>query len=160
MKSRAVAILLTLVIASMAAACSASSTSTSSVSAASTPPAGGPLTVKDVWVRAAPAGGQTAVYFTIVNGKVAPDALVGVSTPAATSAGLHETTTDNSGMTGMQPVGQITIPGGGTVELKPGGYHVMLMGLANELKVGDTIPLTLTFEQAGVVPITAEVRAS
>ena len=160
MKSRAVAILLTLVVASVAAACSSGATPTGSGAAASTPPAGGPLTVKDVWVRAAQAGGQTAVYFTIVNGKVAPDALVGVSTPAATSAGIHETTTDNSGMTGMQPVAQIAIPGGGTVELKPGGYHVMLMGLVNELKVGDSIPLTLTFEQAGEVPITAEVRAS
>jgi periplasmic copper chaperone A len=160
MKSRAVAILLTLVVASLAAACTSSSTPTGSGSAASTPPAGGPLTVKDVWVRAAPAGSQTAVYFTIVNGKVAPDALVGVSTPAAAGAGLHETMTDSSGMTGMQPVGQIDIPGGGTVALKPGGYHVMLTGLVNELKVGDTIPLTLTFEQAGVVPITAEVRSS
>jgi periplasmic copper chaperone A len=160
MTSRPVAILLTLVLASMAAACSSSSTPTGPGSAASTPPAGGPLTVKDVWVRAAPAGGQTAVYFTIVNGKVAADTLVGASTPAAASAGLHETTTDNSGMTGMQPVGQVTIPGGGTVEFKPGGYHVMLMGLVNELKVGESIPLTLTFEQAGVVPITAAVRTS
>jgi copper(I)-binding protein len=153
MTSRAVAILLTLVLAVVAAACGSSSTSTGA-------PAGGPLTIKQIWVRAAPAGADTAAYFTVVNGKVADDALVGVSSPAGASASIHETKTDNSGMTGMSMVPQVKIPGGGTVEFKPGCYHVMIMGLTSELKVGDRVELSLAFENAGIVKVSAEVRAS
>ena len=151
--SRAIALLLA-TLALVAAACGSSS------SASPTSAPGGFLTVKDAWARAAAAGADTAVYFTIINGKVGPDVLVGVSTDAAKSASLHQTTTDNSGMTGMQMVPQVTIPGGGTVKFEPGGYHVMLVGLTNELKPGDKVNVTLTFEQAGVVAVAAEVRSN
>ena len=157
MTSRAVAILLTLVLAVVAAACGSTSTSTGGPTGA---PAGGPVTIKQIWVRAAPAGADTAAYFTIVNGKVADDALVGVSSPAGTSASIHETKTDNSGMTGMSMVPQVKIPGGGTVTFEPGGYHVMIMGLTSELKVVDRVELSLAFENAGIVKVSAEVRAS
>ena len=70
------------------------------------------------------------------------------------------TTTMGGGMMGMQPVDEITIDADTTLELKPGGYHVMLIGLKQDLKVGDTIPVTLEFEHSGEVKVTAEVRES
>lgn len=63
-------------------------------------------------------------------------------------------------MMAMQPVAKIDIPAGGTVALEPGGYHLMLMELKEEPKVGSTVELTLTFEGAGDVVVKAEVRAS
>ncbi len=64
----------------------------------------------------------------------------------------------DSPMKKMQEVDKIDIPAGGTVELAPGGYHVMLLNLGSDLKVGDSIGVTLTFKNAGEVKVTAEVR--
>jgi copper(I)-binding protein len=63
-----------------------------------------------------------------------------------------------SGMLGMQKIDRLEIPAGGSVELKPGSYHLMLIGPTQELTVGDTIEMTLDFEKAGPVKVTAEVR--
>ena len=152
---RALALLLLALVALTAVACGSSS-----ASAAASTAAGGPLVVKDAWARAAATGADTAVYFTITNGKVAADTLLSAATDAAQSAGIHQTTTDASGMTGMQMTPSVPIPGGGTVEFAPGGYHVMLTGLKAELKAGDQVKLTLTFQNAGAVTVTAEVRAN
>jgi copper(I)-binding protein len=57
-----------------------------------------------------------------------------------------------------QVEGGIDIPANGQVELKPGGFHVMLIGLTRDLNVGDSVQLTLTFEKAGQIPVTAQVR--
>jgi copper(I)-binding protein len=119
---------------------------------------GGTVTISGAWVRPAPADGETAAYFTVTNATGKADVLVGVSTPDAQTAGLHQTSTDASGMTGMAPVTSIAVPAGGSVELKAGGYHVMLTGVARDLVVGGSIQLILTFEQAGVVRTTAEIR--
>ena len=73
--------------------------------------------------------------------------------PAA-SAGMS-----SGGMMGMQKVDRVEVPAGGKLELKPGSYHIMLIGLNQELKVGDKIDITLKFEKAGDVKVTAEVRA-
>jgi copper(I)-binding protein len=58
----------------------------------------------------------------------------------------------------MRPIPRLPVPAGGSVEMKPGGYHVMLLGLTRDLKLGDTVDVTLTFEQAGVMTIEAPVR--
>ena len=86
--------------------------------------------------------------------------LVGVSTDAAEKASLHQTTTDNDGMTGMQPMDRITVSAGKTVMLEPGGYHIMLEGLTADLAAGSQLRLVLTFEQGGPLNVTAEVRAN
>ena len=151
---RATALLLTSLVAVVAVACSSGSSPT----AVST--AGGPLTVKDGWARPAPAGADTAVYLTVVNGKVAADTLVGVSTTAAQSAAMHQTSTDASGMTGMQAVPSVSIAGGATFQFAPGGYHIMLTGLKQALNVGDQVQVVLTFQNAGTVTLNAEVRAN
>jgi hypothetical protein len=76
----------------------------------------------------------------------------GMASPAA-SGGMS-----TGGMLGMRPVDRVEIPAGGTLELKPGSYHIMLIGLNQELKAGDTIEITLKLEKAGDVKVTAEVR--
>lgn len=116
----------------------------------------GNVEVKDVWARATPGGAQTgAVYATIVS--PAGDKLTAASTPAAQNAELHSMTMDN-GVMKMRQVGDIDLPAGKPVSLKPGGYHVMLTGLTQPLKEGQTIPLTLTFQKAGARQVTATVE--
>lgn len=155
MQTRVGAIVLPILMTLLVAACGGSAAPTTPSTA------GGPVVIRDAWVRAAGAGGTTAAYMTITNGRVAEDVLVGVSAPEVTeSASLHETTSDASGMTGMQHTPSISLPSGQAVELKPGGYHVMLMDLKQDLAVGDQVQLTLTFEQAGPITVTAEVRAN
>jgi copper(I)-binding protein len=99
-----------------------------------------------------------AGYLTISNPGGQPDALIAAASPLAGSVELHETTT-MSGMAGMQPVSKIEIPAGATVELKPGGYHLMLMN-PKPLTVGATADIELTFEKAGKVMVKAEVKSS
>lgn len=158
MTSRRVTLLLSapLVLALALGACSASSSSSSS-----SPSGGGSLTVTDAWARTSMSMDTAgAAYLTITNGTGQGDALIGVSTAAASSPEIHETTATGSGMMGMHPVDRIAIPAGQTVKLEPGGYHIMLIGLTGELKAGAKIELTLKFERAGEVKVTAEVRAS
>ena len=119
--------------------------------------AGGAVTVADAWVRPADAGQASAAYLAITNGTPAEETLVGASTPVAGSAAVHQTTTDANGMTGMHEA-SLVIPAGQTVQLDPGGYHLMLMDLTQTLTPGTTVPLTLTFEHAGPLQVQAEVR--
>jgi hypothetical protein len=112
------------------------------------------------WARAADAGADSAAYLTITNGQLQDDTLAGASSAVATSASIHQTTTDDSGMTGMQPATTVVIRAGQTLVMQPGGYHVMLAGLTQPLTVGSTFQLTLTFEKTGPVSVTVEVRAS
>jgi hypothetical protein len=65
---------------------------------------------------------------------------------------------DMGGMMSMKQVDAVPVPAGETVELKPGGYHVMLIGLTKDLSAGDTLDVTLTFEPGGTVDVSAEVR--
>jgi copper(I)-binding protein len=98
-----------------------------------------------------------AVYVTLSNSGAQPDALVSASTDAAQSAELHETKHDG-GVMKMRPVQTIPVPAGGKTELKPGGYHIMLMGLKHDLKPGDKIAVTLRFQRGGQVRVEAPVR--
>lgn len=141
------------------AACTSGGAATSAPPTAPPSATAGP-TVSGVWVRPPMAPGRPAAgYLTIVGGATV-DALVGASSPIAGSVEIHETMPGASGMMAMQPVAKIDIPAGGTVALEPGGYHLMLMELKEEPKVGSTVELTLTFEGAGDVVVKAEVRAS
>ena len=120
-------------------------------------PSGGSLTVRDAWIRQ-PMGAMTAGYLVIENGTPTADVLTSVTGPAGATIALHKTTTDASGMTGMSPVDGIHVPAGGTVELAPGGFHMMIGGLPASTKVGDHVELHLVFEHAGSVAVQAEVR--
>jgi copper(I)-binding protein len=117
-------------------------------------------TVSDVWMRV-PMGADrpAAAYMTIVGGDAA-DALTGAASPVSMDVQVHETTESADGM-GMQEVEKIEIPAGATVQLEPGGYHIMLMMPDMEqVVVGETVEITLTFEGAGDLVVQAEVRAS
>jgi copper(I)-binding protein len=126
---------------------------------ASTAPSAGAVTVTDAWARAtAVLDRPGGAYLVIRNPTAQADALIGASSPAAASVEVHETTRDSGGMMGMHAIPRLEIPAGGTVALEPGGFHLMLMGLAKPLAVGDTIDLTLRFERAGPITVQAAVR--
>lgn len=114
------------------------------------------LLIDHVWSRAALAGHEGVVYLTVTD-KGAPDTLTGATTPVAAMAHLHETINDN-GVMKMRDVDAIPIAPGKPVTLAPGGYHIMLMGLSQTLKEGDTFPVTLSFTRAGQITATATVE--
>lgn len=115
-------------------------------------------TIADAWARPGAAGAETAAYLTITSAPGKADALISASSPDASVVELHEVSTDAAGMTGMQPIDHLDIHVDETVQLKPGGYHLMIMGLSKELIAGDTIELELVFENAGGITVKAEVR--
>lgn len=110
--------------------------------------------VENAWARATAAGAMSGGIFLTVTDGGAPDRLVGASTPVAAMAELHETVNDN-GVMRMRPVAGLKLEAGKPVVLQPGGYHVMLMGLKQQLKPGDSFPVTLNFEKGA--PVTATV---
>jgi copper(I)-binding protein len=98
-----------------------------------------------------------AIYFTIINETGSGDRLIAVSTPAARKAELHSTKHED-GVMKMRKMPALDVPAGGQAELKKGGNHVMLFGLTEPLKEGDTVSLTLTFETAGEMTIEVPVK--
>jgi copper(I)-binding protein len=102
-------------------------------------------------------GGTGAVYVTLSNAGSQADALISASSAAAGSVELHEIQKEG-GVMKMRPVKSIPVPAGGKVELKPGGYHIMLLDLKHDLKPGDKVPVTLSFEHGGELRIEAAVR--
>ncbi len=119
------------------------------------------ITVSGPWVRGTVPQQKTTGAFMKIESKE-PVSLVAASTPAAGVAEVHEMAMEKDVMK-MRPVKKLDVAPGKPVELKPGGYHVMLMDLKQPLKAGDTVPLTLTFEKADksrqTVEVKAEVRA-
>jgi copper(I)-binding protein len=115
-----------------------------------------PIEVQNAWARATAAGAKAgAVYLTLTD-TAAPDQLVGASTPVAAMAEVHETINDK-GIMRMRPIAALPLQPGQAVVLKPGGYHIMLMGLKQRLKDGETFPVTLSFEKAGSITTTVHV---
>ncbi len=119
---------------------------------------GGSISVTDAWARTSPmANSMGAVYMTLVNDGRSDDELLSVRSDVAMMTEIHQTS-ESGGMMQMSPVQGIVVPGNGQAELKPGGYHIMLMGVTEPLQAGQQIELTLRFAQAGEVTVTAEVR--
>jgi len=98
-----------------------------------------------------------AAYFVVQNNAAQADRLLRVSTAIAQTAELHATTIENNvARMGLAPA--IEVPANGSIEFKPGGYHVMLLNLTRPLTVGEKVTLTLSFEKAGEIAVQAEVR--
>lgn len=113
----------------------------------------GGLEVSDAWARASIGPGLVGVaYFTLHNEDSAPVELLAVTTPAASEAKLHATKMEDSVMK-MRPLKDLTVAPGETLQLAPGGNHVMLMGLVKPLEEGDSFPLTLDFGEAGTLKV-------
>jgi len=117
----------------------------------------GVLAVRDAWARPAAQGDNGAIYFAIENGTENDDALVSVASDVAGAAELHLSQMEGDRMS-MRQQETIAISAGEAVVFSPGGLHVMLVGLARELKNGDTFEAALQFENAGEKIITVTVR--
>jgi periplasmic copper chaperone A len=118
------------------------------------------IAVEQPWARATPAGAMTgAVYMTLTNKAKDADRLTAASSDVAAKVQIHEMAVVNGIMKMRQLVNGLAIPAGGSVTLKPGSYHVMLIGLKKQLVAGQTLPLTLTFAKAGNVSITVPIQA-
>jgi copper(I)-binding protein len=127
---------------------------------ATQPAAGANIDLRGTWARATPGKTENAaIYLDIVNSGATADTLTGVECNAAEKAELHETTSMN-GMSGMQMTVKVAIPAGGTVQLKPGGRHVMLTGLKGPLKEGESFIITLDFAKAGRQSTTVQVLSA
>jgi len=120
----------------------------------------GGLAVSDGWVRAAPAAGNSAAYMIIRNDGPAPDRLLAALTPAAARVEIHRTEMEGGVARMVHQAEGLEVPAGSTVALEPGGLHVMLMDLVADLEDGQTLLLTLQFEQAGVMTLELPVRRS
>ena len=111
--------------------------------------------VMEVWARATPPGAVVgATYFVVHNQGQQPDSLIGVQSPIADKAEMHTSVMQGDLMT-MEKLDSVPLNPDAPIIFKPGGQHVMLMGLDSPLVEGDSFPLTLMFENAG--PIEAMV---
>lgn len=119
----------------------------------------GPLQIDHPWSRATPGGATVAGgYLVVKNTGTAPDRLVAATAPFAGRVEIHEMSMKDGVMV-MRPLPDgLAIPAGGSLELKPGGYHIMFLDLKAPLKEGTLVDGTLTFEKAGTVPVQFKVE--
>jgi periplasmic copper chaperone A len=116
------------------------------------------VTVKDAWVRGTVAAQKTTgAFMTLTSTEDAK--VVAVRSPIAKEAEIHESMM-HDGVAHMHPTEALALPSGKPVQLKPGGYHVMLMGLAKPVTAGDKVPITLTIEDRKGKRSTVEVQAT
>ena len=114
------------------------------------------IDVKDAWVRSAVPGQSGTGAFMSITAKDGAK-LVGASSPVAGVTEVHEMKMDGDVMR-MRAVPALDLPAGITVQLKPGGYHVMLFELPRQFRDGERFPLTLRFEKAGEVEVAVAVQ--
>ena len=121
---------------------------------------GGPPDVRitDAWARQTISGQtSTAAYMTLKNEGAGDDRLVSVSTEAPAMAMLHSSESSDA-VSRMRPMESgLAVPAGATIELKPGGTHIMVTGLRAPLDVGDSLKLTMRFEKSGERPVNVRV---
>lgn len=110
-------------------------------------------TVEAAWSRPAAQGATGGGFMILANPDKSGDALVAAASPIAREVQIHQSSMKN-GIASMQRLERVPVAAGGRVTFAPGGYHLMLMGLTQTLKSGDTIPVTLTFASG------AKVKAS
>ncbi len=118
----------------------------------------GKVELSDGWARPGTKGQTGGAYLTIANGTASSDTLVAVNSTAAQSAEIHRTVQHDDGTMSMQRAGQQVIAPATSLELKPGGLHIMLMNLNRDLTVGDSLSLTLRFSRVGPKSITVPVQ--
>lgn len=124
------------------------------------------MQIRDAWARRAPmlegadsksGSGNGAVYATLVNRGETSDALIAASSDSARAVEIHQSYQE-SGMMMMRSIDRIDVPAGASIEMKPGGYHFMLLDLKRALEPGQVVKLMVSFRDAGQVPVTAQVR--
>ena len=100
------------------------------------------------WARAGV--GSSAAYVSVHNGGATADRLLGASSPAAANVSIHDSQ-NQGGVMRMRAAGPVRVAPGASIAMKPGGLHVMLMGLKAPLRPGTRLPIVLRFEKAGAV---------
>ncbi|MCB1831591.1 MAG: copper chaperone PCu(A)C [Chromatiaceae bacterium] len=116
------------------------------------------VTVSDAYARAVPPGQpNSASFMLLANGSATAHAVVAAESPVAKVVELH-THTMSEGMMKMRQVEKIDIPANGMTQLEPGGLHVMLIGLTQDLKPNDEVSLTLMFEDGSKLALVVPVR--
>jgi copper(I)-binding protein len=119
----------------------------------------GDIIVVDPFARASAGSVNVgAAFMTLKNSGAAADALVAAESPVAARTELHTHIRDGEVMR-MRQVSLIDVPAGESVDLRPGGAHIMLIDLKEPLKQGETFPLTLTFAKAGTVTVQVPVKS-
>jgi periplasmic copper chaperone A len=117
-----------------------------------------PLAIQEAWASPTPGGVDvSAGYLTIVNGAARDDALLSATSPRAARIEVHEMTM-RDGVMQMRAVEGLAIPAGQSVDLVPNGRHLMFYGVTQPFVAGETIPVRLTFERAGVMDVSLPVR--
>ncbi len=116
------------------------------------------INIEDAYVREVPPGLPTSASFLVLkNDSDADIALIKVTGDIAKNIELHEHV-HNDGMMEMRQVEKISIPAKGETKLQPSGYHIMLIGLNKKIKAGDSVELTLEFDNGTKKTINAEVK--
>lgn len=117
----------------------------------------GQLKIENPYARATVPGQKAAGGFMKIENKGTADQLIAASSPVAGEMQLHTMTMDGNVMK-MREVKVIEVPANGSVELKPGGLHLMFMDIKSPLKAGEAVPVKLKFQKAGEVEIKVPVR--
>ncbi len=115
------------------------------------------VVISKAWVRGTVPGQQATGAFMEIS-STEPVELVSIASPAAGLIEIHEMVHEGTVMK-MRAVSKLAVPAGRKIEMKPGGYHVMMMELARPLKKGDIVALKLTFRDKGAKPLTVDVNA-
>jgi copper(I)-binding protein len=118
----------------------------------------GDLAIEQPWARASAGPARNSAAFMVIRNAGPADRLVAAAGEVAERVELHTHLRDGDVMK-MRQVEAVDIPAESMARLQPGGYHVMLIGLREPLKEGDSFPLTLTFANAGKLRIEVDVRA-
>jgi hypothetical protein len=114
------------------------------------------LEVSSPWARATPGKAENGAAYLTIQSPIA-DRLVSVTSPVAKKTELHAMSMEGMVMK-MRPMAGLDIPAGQAVSLKPGGEHLMLLGLNHPLREGQPFPLTLNFEKAGSRTVNVSVE--
>lgn len=111
----------------------------------------------DFWARSALKDGTSAAYMLLHNHSAEDDALTGASSDVAAAVEVHLSKMGADGSMQMIPQESVALPADGEIELKPGSYHIMMIGLVKDLNVGDEITITLHFEKHEDIILTVPV---
>jgi copper(I)-binding protein len=118
----------------------------------------GTLSVGDAWARPAQAGDNSAAYFIIQNPTGQEDLLLGASSAVAEHVEIHRSAMSADNTMSMHPQENVPVPANGQVAFEPGGLHVMLIQLTDDLEEGATFPLRLQFQSAGEIILEVNVE--
>ncbi len=116
------------------------------------------ITIRDVWGRPGITGGNSAVYFQIINSTETDDVLRSAEFNQAEKTEIHMSSLDENSVMMIKPQESVEVKSGSEVDFKPGGLHVMLINLNRDLNAGDKIKINLNFEKTGTITITAVIQ--